>query len=522
MKIYVNNGVTNLDEIVNHYNRFSEGGSKETVESPNTVLYSRTPRESVGNVVNTRPVPGLITMTEVPRIGAGVNIPMSKAMNDILSRRAASNNTNVINVDSINATRPVSYITRPRRINRFDEGGTKWKALDNIDFKVIQDSTFTRDKTGAGSIEYFQKEHPEGIIYPNGYRKPHPSPGNDVILYNPKENDEQDIRLDALHIMPKDATYDALNTIYREAAKNSDVAWNAKHRYDEDVKNYGKENLDPFIQYFNNEADGLLRNMFIEGTPEYIASKRYYPDKAQLREWNKYILPEIDAIQQYLETGERPQYILPEVVITPNKKKYGGKVNRFDEGGETYISKEALPEVIITPKTSALARSREATSPNINFRNAQDMSLWSKIGATLFPFITDPHTCLNTITGFYNPDSTAASNPIFISNPEKWGFTEIDQKDVQPGDVIILSNKKNHPTHAVLFDSVAEEGGIHNKYAYEAGDTLVNYSNGGRGINDYRLQGPLSRFDDPNMAGGDFSGKKRYYTYVGKKKKNKK
>lgn len=212
--------------------------------------------------------------------------------------------------------------------NSFDDGGTKWKALNNIDFKVIPDSTFTRDKTGAGSIEYFQKEHPEGITYPNGYYKPHPSPGNDVILYNPKENDEQDIRLDALHIMPKDATYDALNTIYREAAKNSDVVWNAKHRYDEDIKNHGKENLDPFIQYFNNEADGLLRNMFIEGTPEYITSKRYYPDKAQLREWNKHILSEIDAIQQYLEIGERPQYILPEVVITPDKKKYGGKLKK--------------------------------------------------------------------------------------------------------------------------------------------------------------------------------------------------
>lgn len=329
MKIYVNNGVTNLDEIVNHYNRYAEGGSKETVESPNAVMYSRTPRESVGNIINTRPVPGLITMTEVPRIGAGVNIPITEAINNIIARRSRINTpTNVVSTDSIVTRTPVSYIGMPTRVNRFDDGGTKWKALDNIDFKVIPDSTFTRDKTGAGSIEYFQKEHPEGIIYPNGYRKPHPSPGNDVILYNPKENDEQDVRLDALHIMPKDATYDALNTIYREAAKNSDVAWNAKHRYDEDVKNYGKENLDPFIQYFNNEADGLLRNMFIEGTPEYISSKRYYPDKKQLREWNKHILPEIDAIQQYLETGERPQYILPEVVITPDKKKYGGKLKK--------------------------------------------------------------------------------------------------------------------------------------------------------------------------------------------------
>lgn len=129
MKIYVNNGITNLDEIRNHYNRFDEGGPKETVESPNTVMYSRTPRELVGNVVNTRPVPGLITMTEVPRIGAGVNIPITEAISNMLARRTAGNNTNVINTDSIVTRRPVSYIGMPTRINKFDEGGIKdaWK-----------------------------------------------------------------------------------------------------------------------------------------------------------------------------------------------------------------------------------------------------------------------------------------------------------------------------------------------------------------------------------------------------------
>lgn len=128
MKIYVSNGITRLDEIVNHYNRFSEGGPKETVESPNTVLYSRIPRESVGNVVNNRPVPGLITMTEVPRIGAGINIPFRELIDRfVLESQTQNNRINVINTDSIN--RPVSYITRPRRVNRFNDGGIKdaWK-----------------------------------------------------------------------------------------------------------------------------------------------------------------------------------------------------------------------------------------------------------------------------------------------------------------------------------------------------------------------------------------------------------
>lgn len=126
MKIYVNNGVTNLDEIVNHYNRYAEGGPKEVTEPPtNTVMYSRTPRELAGNVVNTRPVPSLITMTEVPRIGAGVNMPITEAINNMITRRTASNNANTINADSIVSRRPISYIGMPTRINKFDEGGIK-------------------------------------------------------------------------------------------------------------------------------------------------------------------------------------------------------------------------------------------------------------------------------------------------------------------------------------------------------------------------------------------------------------
>ena len=217
-----------------------------------------------------------------------------------------------------------------------------WKALNNIDYQVIPDTTFTRDKTGAGSIEYFNAAYPQGITYPNGYHKSHPMPGKDVLLYNPKDNDEQDIRLDALHIMPKDATYDVLNTLYRNAAKDGDVAYNAQQRYNEDVKKYGKENLDTYEQYFNNEADGLLRNMLIEGTPEYIASKRYYPNKTKLRQWNSHLLPYIDSIQKYLETGKRPADILPEVVVT-GKKKQGGKMNILEflkNGSGIHIKKE--------------------------------------------------------------------------------------------------------------------------------------------------------------------------------------
>lgn len=207
-----------------------------------------------------------------------------------------------------------------KRIN-LDDLRKKWKALKNIDFEAIPDTTFTRDKTGVGSIDYFSAEKPEGIPYPNGYHKKHPRPGKDVILYNPNLNDEQDIKLDALHIMPKDATYDVLNTEYRNAARGTDVEWNARNKYKEDVKTYGADRTDPYEKYFNNEADGLLRNMFIEGTPEYIESKNYHPNKKELEEWNKPLLGHISEIKKYLETGKRPRYILPELIVTPYRNK---------------------------------------------------------------------------------------------------------------------------------------------------------------------------------------------------------
>lgn len=225
----------------------------------------------------------------------------------------------------------------------------KWKALNNIDYEVVADPTFTRDRTGTGSIEYFAAEHPEGITYINGYHRDHPMPGRDVILYNPNDNDEQDIRLDALHIMPKDPTYAVLNDIYRAASWDArdDNYFNAKVAYTDDRVNQavryvidratGKDTneryygTDPFIQYFENEADGTLRSLLMEGDEAYRKSKRYYGNKEEVRQWNAHLMPHVNAIQQYLETGERPDWLLPEVTIVGQKKALGGHL--FNNGG---------------------------------------------------------------------------------------------------------------------------------------------------------------------------------------------
>lgn len=193
-------------------------------------------------------------------------------------------------------------------------------------------------------------------------------------------------------------------------------------------------------------------------------------------------------------------------------------VNLYAPDGAT-----VLKGITVTPQSVALNRSRRAESPNTDFSNAQDMTGIQQFRADWLdgvPIIgTDPHTCLNTVTGFYDPENTVASNPNIVAHPENYGYRKIPQSEVVPGDLIILSNGEGHPKHAVMFDSVSDREGVHNGYNYAPGDTLVNYSNGGRGKDDYRLQAPLKRFDNPEKAGGDFSGPKTYLRYTGKKKK---
>lgn len=185
-----------------------------------------------------------------------------------------------------------------------------------------------------------------------------------------------------------------------------------------------------------------------------------------------------------------------------------------------------LRSVTVTPQSSALNRSREEKSPNTDFSNAQDMDDIQRFGANWLegiPIIgTNPHTCLNTVTGFYDTKNTVASNLNIVANPEDYGYKKIHQSDAIPGDLIILSNKEGHPKHAVMFDRVSEGYGVHNGFNFAPGDTLVNYSNGGRNTNDYILQGPLPRFDDPKRAGGDFSGPRTYLRYTGRRRKKKK
>ena len=65
----------------------------------------------------------------------------------------------------------------------------------------------------------------------------------------------------------------------------------------------------------------------MEGDENYRKSKRYWGNKNDIREWNAHLMPYINDIQRYLETGERPPHVLPNLEVT-DQMTYGG--NLFD------------------------------------------------------------------------------------------------------------------------------------------------------------------------------------------------
>lgn len=196
----------------------------------------------------------------------------------------------------------------------------------------------------------------------------------------------------------------------------------------------------------------------------------------------------------------------------------GNSTNLHASDGSSILRSVTIKPTI---REIALAKSRTILEPNTNFMNAQDMSQLQRLRATYLQGIPNnimkhPHTCINTVTGFYDSNNTVAKNTSIWKDPTKYGYQQIPQTEAQAGDLIILSNSNNHPVHAVMFDGVASKDSNYNGYPYNAGDTLVNYSNGGLNKEDYRLQAPLKRFDDRESAGGDFSGQRRYYKYIEK------
>ena len=142
-------------------------------------------------------------------------------------------------------------------------------------YRITKDPTFTRERTGAGSIEYFNEP---SITYRNGTTVQNPNQ-EPTLLFDPNTNTVEDIKLDLLHHYREyDKEYQKLLLDYTNALINnkhtaSDLFWNSelgeqyRNKYGKDIEKHWdewnqmvEENINN-DQYLTQAIDGSLRSL---------------------------------------------------------------------------------------------------------------------------------------------------------------------------------------------------------------------------------------------------------------------
>jgi hypothetical protein len=167
-------------------------------------------------------------------------------------------------------TRAQAYpinLENPMKQDIYDE----YPAFKNLgDITLHPDNNFTRDNTGVGNIEYFGPEQEE-INYPNGFSYSHPKIGSHGIVYNPNENNQQDVTMDMLHGMTKaDSEYSRLRDKFTKRLSEIE---DYDKVYEMIVAEHGEGDGKEATR--ENWIDGNIRAMMFRGTPEERKSKNY-------------------------------------------------------------------------------------------------------------------------------------------------------------------------------------------------------------------------------------------------------
>jgi len=208
------------------------------------------------------------------------------------------------------------------KIKKYPEGGkvdyTKYPKLKKLgDVTLKSDTTFTRDKTGGGDIEYFSPKQ-DTIRYETGLNYPHPKLGTTGVVYNPNTNNNESIALDLLHGMNVDPVYKK----HRDEVKNSILkndSGRLNYFYNIDLKE-GKAG-DGKESWINNFVDGVIRSEVSDDT-----TGDYALERTENKHQTKY---EAAKLKNYIKsTGEG--YMLPEATVKPKTFSNGGTVSNKD------------------------------------------------------------------------------------------------------------------------------------------------------------------------------------------------
>lgn len=186
-------------------------------------------------------------------------------------------------------------------------------------YRITKDPTFTRKRTGAGSIEYFNEP---SITYRNGTTVQNPNQ-EPTLLFDPNTNTVEDIKLDLLHHYREyDKEYQKLLLDYTNALIGnkhtaSDLFWNSelgeqyRNKYGKDIEKHWDE-WDQMVeeninndQYLTQAIDGSLRGLMAS---DALREKSNYDTKEGAEaSWlkDKYAKRAYNNIVKYLKTPKK-------------------------------------------------------------------------------------------------------------------------------------------------------------------------------------------------------------------------
>lgn len=186
-------------------------------------------------------------------------------------------------------------------------------------YRITKDSTFTRERTGAGSIEYFNEP---SITYRNGTTVQNPNQ-EPTLLFDPNTNTVEDIKLDLLHHYREyDKEYQKLLLDYTNALIGnkhtaSDLFWNSelgeqyRNKYGKDIEKHWDE-WDQMVeeninnnQYLTQAIDGSLRSLM--ASDALREKSNYDTKKGAEASWlkDKYAKRAYNNIIKYLKTSKK-------------------------------------------------------------------------------------------------------------------------------------------------------------------------------------------------------------------------
>ena len=274
----------------------------------------------------------------------------------------------------------------------------RWPAIKNTsEYHIYRDPEFTREKTGAGSIEYIRQ--PE-IKYKNGFvlKNPNETP---TIVFNPDTNTIDDIQLDAIHHFRfTDPKYKQVLKPFEDYLlqnKKGDVFWNSKlgeifrdqKQTDSSFNDFIDKNINE--DYIVQGIDGVIRDLL---APDKLRKKsendsdkyKYQPRDNANKQWlfDDTSRQLFQNIKDYLETGE----------LKPQQFKNGGELNIIPEGAlhknlhhmenDENITKKGIP-VVSEDENGKIVQNAEVERSEIVLR----LSLTQKLEKMLKKYNSD-------------------------------------------------------------------------------------------------------------------------------------